>query len=126
DEWTPAIGNNTSARKLMMKENKLYFSGSITRDNPFGEYSMAAISLIDGSWQGGLLREPVPGQYYFGNDFILLNNSIYLAGGHIRSSSPFLQNAVVKLNEQFELDAGFSGLTPMNSTGGVSLTEING
>lgn len=126
DDWTPQVGGNTTATKMDVKDGKLYLSGNIVTDNPFGEYVMAALSLTDGSWQGGFLREPVLGQYYTGNDFIILQNNIYLAGNHIRNSSPFLQAAVVKMSDSFVIDPAFNGATPMNSNGGVSLTQING
>lgn len=125
-DWTPEVGGSTTINKMEVLNNKLYICGSIERANPFGQYVIAALSLTDGSWQGGFLREPAPGQNFTGNDFLFLNNSIYLAGNHIRNVSPFLQAAVIKMSDFFVIDPQFNGATPMNSLGGENITQING
>lgn len=126
ESWSPELNGSSTVRKMQVVDNKLYIAGNIFRDNPFGEFAIAALSTANGSWQGGLLKQPVPGQNFEGSDFIWFNNALYLAGNHIVNTSPFLQAAVVKLDIAFNLDTQFNGATPLNANGGKSLTLING
>jgi hypothetical protein len=128
NDWAPQEEYSYQANRMLVKENKLYLSGSVTGPAPLENYAIGALSLNDGSWLGGFLSNPntVDYQAYVGSDFVLHDDHIYLAGRHIRSLDNEEYNAVIKLTEDFQLVADFQGLTPSNSSTGQSITVING
>jgi len=126
DDWSPELSSFAIIRKMAIYNNKLYMCGRIDQENPFRFDVIAAFSLADASYLGGLYRHQGSGTHYKGDDFIIHNNSIYLAGSHRLSLYPIIKSAIIKLNDSFEIDTNFYGSTPIFGDADVSISEING
>ena len=125
NSWNPAPEYSFAARTMKVHNGKLFMAGFITQTQTTTQYVACALNLSDASWAGGLLRDPASGISYSGNDILISGNSIFLAGSQFMSFTPFVQSAVLKMNEQFEVDANFIAQMSENSFGSESITMIN-
>jgi hypothetical protein len=124
--WNPAPEYSLAATTMKVHNGKLFMSGFITQTQTTTQYVACALNLSDATWAGGLLRDPASGISYSGRDLLIDGNSIYLAGNQMMSFTPLVRSAVLKMNEQFEVDANFVAQMAENTTGSSSLTLING
>ncbi|MFN4123062.1 MAG: T9SS type A sorting domain-containing protein [Flavobacteriales bacterium] len=124
--WNPAPEYSFAATTMKVHNGKLFMSGFITQTQTSTQYVACALNLSDATWAGGLLRDPASGISYSGNDLLINGNNIFLAGHQFVSYSPLVRSAVLKMNEQFEVDANFVAQMAENTTGSSSLTMING
>jgi hypothetical protein len=125
DNWSPDLGiSNLGARNMKILNDKLFLTGSINYNNQ--EYAICALNLSNGNWAGGLLNQPTIEQDFNGVDLIIDDNNIYLAGNHRISFSPLIRSAILKLNEELEIDTNFVAQMADNSNGAESIGLING
>jgi len=124
DEWNPTLGSSTGARTMLVHNSKLFLAGVIYFDN--AEYALGSVNLSDGSWTGGLLRQPSINQDFNATDLIEDGASLYLSGDHYLSFNPLVRSAIIKLNEQVEIDPNFVAEMTENGNGAESLGMIDG
>ena len=124
DEWNPSLGSSSGARNMLVLNSKLYLAGIIYYDNT--EYALGALNLIDASWTGGFLSQPSINQDFNATDLISDGNTLYLSGDHYLNFNPLVRSAVIKLDEQFEMDQNFVAPMIENANGAESLGMING
>jgi hypothetical protein len=126
DDWNPDPAYSFAARKMLIHNGKLFMAGTINQTQTTTEYVACAINLSDASWAGGLLNQPTIEQDYSGTDLLIEGNNLYLAGNQRLTFTPLVRSAILKLNEQFEVDQSFVAQITENTEGSESLGMING
>ena len=124
DEWNPYQLSNIGVRSMKILNEKIYLTGSLNYNNE--GYVLCALNLSDGTWAGGLLSQPSNEQDFNGSDLIIEGNDIYLAGNHRISFTPLINSAILKINEQFQIDQNFVAQMAVNTNGSESIGIING
>jgi len=124
--WNPAPEYALAANTMKVHNGKLYMAGFIMQTQTTTQYVACALNLSDASWAGGLLKQATIEHDYSGNDLLIDGNNIFLAGHQFMSFNPLVRSAILKLNEQFEVDTNYVAQMRENATGATSITMING
>jgi hypothetical protein len=124
--WNPAPEYSLAATTMKVHNGKLFMSGFITQTQTTTQYVACALNLSDATWAGGLLKQPTIEQDYSGRDLLIEGDNIFIAGNQRLSFTPLVRSAIMRINEQFEVDVNFVAPMTENTTGSSSLTMING